>query len=128
VGTVHVSQMALGPVRKALTDAEIDGWTDPELAGLYVGTGVGGTATMNNCCAALYTGGRVPPLTMPAGKVIGRVKYAKSFGVSICQAAALAIARRGMDFRRSRAGPSGHFGWKGRPSRCRTAHEESFDA
>ena len=71
VGTERVSQMALGAVRKALADARIDGWPDPERVGLYLGTGMGGAATMDAGFAALYTGGRVPPLTVPAGMVNG---------------------------------------------------------
>jgi len=71
VGTERVSQMALGAVRKALVDAGIDGWADPERVGLYLGTGMGGAATMDAGFGALYTGGRVPPLTVPAGMVNG---------------------------------------------------------
>jgi 3-oxoacyl-[acyl-carrier-protein] synthase II len=71
VGTERVSQMALGAVRKALADARIEGWPDPERVGLYLGTGMGGAATMDAGFAALYTGGRVPPLTVPAGMVNG---------------------------------------------------------
>ena len=71
VGTERVSQMALGAVRKALADARIDGWPDPERVGLYLGTGMGGAATIDAGFAALYTGGRVPPLTVPAGMVNG---------------------------------------------------------
>src|SRR5471030_2912708 len=71
VGTERVSQMALGAVRKALADAAITGWADPERVGLYLGTGMGGAATMDAGFAALYTGSRVPPLTVPAGMVNG---------------------------------------------------------
>jgi 3-oxoacyl-[acyl-carrier-protein] synthase II len=71
VGTERVSQMALGAVRQALADARIDGWTDPERVGLYLGTGMGGAATMDAGFAALYGGGRIPPLTVPAGMVNG---------------------------------------------------------
>jgi 3-oxoacyl-[acyl-carrier-protein] synthase II len=71
VGTERVSQMALGAVRKALTDAHIDGWADPERVGLYLGTGMGGAATMDAGFAALHGGGRIPPLTVPAGMVNG---------------------------------------------------------
>ncbi len=69
VGTERVSQMALSTVRKALADAGIAGWTDPERVGLYLGTGMGGAATLDAGFAALYGGGRVPPLTVPAGMV-----------------------------------------------------------
>ena len=71
VGTERVSQMALGAVRKALADARIAAWDDPERVGLYLGTGMGGAATMDAGFAALYTGARVPPLTVPAGMVNG---------------------------------------------------------
>ena len=71
VGTERVSQMALGAVRKALADAGIEGWPDPERVGLYVGTGMGGAATLDAGFAALYGGGRIPPLTVPAGMVNG---------------------------------------------------------
>jgi 3-oxoacyl-[acyl-carrier-protein] synthase II len=71
VGTERVSQMALGAVRKALADARIDSWPDPNRVGLYLGTGMGGAATMDAGFAALYTGTRVPPLTVPAGMVNG---------------------------------------------------------
>ena len=71
VGTERVSQMALGAVRKALADAGIEGWPDPERVGLYLGTGMGGAATLDAGFAALYGGGRIPPLTVPAGMVNG---------------------------------------------------------
>ena len=71
VGTERVSQMALSAVRRALADATLAGWPDPERVGLYLGTGMGGAATMDAGFAALYTGGRVPPLTVPAGMVNG---------------------------------------------------------
>ena len=71
VGTERVSQMALGAVRKALADAGIEAWPDPERVGLYLGTGMGGAATLDAGFAALYGGGRIPPLTVPAGMVNG---------------------------------------------------------
>lgn len=71
VGTERVSQMALGAVRKALADAAIAAWPDPERVGLYLGTGMGGAATIDAGFAALYTGSRIPPLTVPAGMVNG---------------------------------------------------------
>jgi 3-oxoacyl-[acyl-carrier-protein] synthase II len=69
VGTERVSQMALGAVRQALADARIDVWPDPERVGLYLGTGMGGAATIDAGYSALHTGGRIPPLTVPAGMV-----------------------------------------------------------
>ena len=71
VGTERVSQMALGAVRKAVADAGIAAWADPERVGLYLGTGMGGAATMDAGFAALYGGARIPPLTVPAGMVNG---------------------------------------------------------
>jgi len=71
VGTERVSQMALGAVRQALADARIAGWADPERVGLYLGTGMGGAATMDAGFGALHGGGRIPPLTVPAGMVNG---------------------------------------------------------
>ena len=71
VGTERVSQMALGAVRQALHDARIAGWPDAERVGLYLGTGMGGAATIDAGYAALHTGGRIPPLTVPAGMVNG---------------------------------------------------------
>ncbi len=71
VGTERVSQMALGAARQALADAKISGWTDAERVGLYVGTGMGGAATVDSAYAALYAGHRIPPLTVPTGMVNG---------------------------------------------------------
>ena len=71
VGTERVSQMALAAVRGALADARIGAWADPERVGLYLGTGMGGAATMDAGFAALYSGARIPPLTVPAGMVNG---------------------------------------------------------
>ena len=71
VGTERVSQMALLAVRRALADAREAAWPDPERVGLYLGTGMGGAATMDAGFAALYAGGRIPPLTVPAGMVNG---------------------------------------------------------
>ena len=71
VGTERVSQMALVAVRQALADARIEAWSDPERVGLYLGPGMGGAATMDAGFAALHTGGRIPPLTVPAGMVNG---------------------------------------------------------
>ena len=71
VGTERVSQMALGAVRRALADAGQGPWADPERVGLYLGTGMGGAATIDAGYAAFYAGQRVPPLTVPAGMVNG---------------------------------------------------------
>jgi 3-oxoacyl-[acyl-carrier-protein] synthase II len=75
VGTERVSQMALGAVRRALRDAgvgvDVGGWPDPERVGLFLGTGMGGAATLDAGFAALNAGQRLPPLTVPAGMVNG---------------------------------------------------------
>jgi 3-oxoacyl-[acyl-carrier-protein] synthase II len=71
VGTDRVSQIALGAARHALTDAGLSGWPDAERVGLFVGTGMGGAATMDAGYKALYEGNRVPPLTVPSGMVNG---------------------------------------------------------
>jgi 3-oxoacyl-[acyl-carrier-protein] synthase II len=71
VGTERVSQMAIGAVRKALADAGVQAWPDAERVGLYLGTGMGGAATLDAGFAALHGGGRIPPLTVPAGMVNG---------------------------------------------------------
>lgn len=71
VGTERVSQMALAAARSALEDAGITGWADAERVGLYVGTGMGGAATMDQGYAALHAGSRIAPLTVPAGMVNG---------------------------------------------------------
>ena len=71
VGTERVSQMALGAAQRAMHDAGITAWEDAERVGLYLGTGMGGAATMDAGYAALYGNGRIPPLTVPAGMVNG---------------------------------------------------------
>lgn len=73
VGTERVSQMALLAARQALSDAGLDitSWDDAERVGLYVGTGMGGAATMDQGYAALQSGRKIPPLTVPAGMVNG---------------------------------------------------------
>jgi 3-oxoacyl-[acyl-carrier-protein] synthase II len=67
VGTERVSHMALLAALNALADADHGGWQDAERVGLYVGTGMGGASTIDNAYAALHAGGRIPPLTVPAG-------------------------------------------------------------
>lgn len=71
VGTERVSQMALGAARRAMSDAGIEAGRDPERIGLYVGTGMGGAATMDLGYGALHEGRRIHPLTVPAGMVNG---------------------------------------------------------
>jgi len=71
VGTERVSQMALLAARQALADAAGETWADPERVGLFVGTGMGGASTIDQGYAALHAGGRIPPLTVPAGMANG---------------------------------------------------------
>jgi 3-oxoacyl-[acyl-carrier-protein] synthase II len=71
VGTERVSQMALTAARSALSDAGVASWDDPERVGLYLGTGMGGAATVDAGYTALHEGRRIPPLTVPAGMVNG---------------------------------------------------------
>ncbi len=69
VGTERVSQMALGAARRAIDDAGCGAWADAERVGLYVGTGMGGAATLDAGYAALHGGKRMPPLMVPTGMV-----------------------------------------------------------
>ncbi|MBV8501915.1 MAG: beta-ketoacyl-[acyl-carrier-protein] synthase family protein [Paucibacter sp.] len=69
VGTERVSQMALGAARRAIDDAGCGSWPDAERVGLYLGTGIGGAATLDAGYAALYAGKRIPPLSVPTGMV-----------------------------------------------------------
>ena len=69
VGTERVSQMALGAARRAIDDAGSAAWPDAERVGLYLGTGMGGAATLDTAYAALHGGKRLPPLTVPTAMV-----------------------------------------------------------
>lgn len=69
VGTERVSQMALGAARRAIDDAGCSPWPDAERVGLYLGTGMGGAATLDASYAALHGGKRLSPLTVPTGMV-----------------------------------------------------------
>jgi 3-oxoacyl-[acyl-carrier-protein] synthase II len=71
VGSERVSHMALVAARGALADAGTGPWPDAERVGLFVGSGMGGAASIEQGYAALYSGGRIPPLTVPAGMVNG---------------------------------------------------------
>ena len=71
-GTERVSLMALSAARSALADAGMTTpFAEPTRVGLYVGTGMGGATTMDAGYSALYTGKRVPPMSVPAGMVNG---------------------------------------------------------
>jgi 3-oxoacyl-[acyl-carrier-protein] synthase II len=63
VGVDRVSQFAVAAASLALKDAGIGQFDDPFRVGLYVGCGMGGAAALE---AAYRSGGRVPPLTIPA--------------------------------------------------------------
>jgi 3-oxoacyl-[acyl-carrier-protein] synthase II len=71
VGTDRVSQIAYAAARSALNDAALPAWSDPVRAGIYVGTGMAGAATMESAYTAFHQGRRVPPSTVPAGMVNG---------------------------------------------------------
>ncbi|MFG6412885.1 beta-ketoacyl-[acyl-carrier-protein] synthase family protein [Roseateles sp. DC23W] len=62
-GVDRVSQMAVAAASLALDDAGGLGGTDPERVGVYVGCGMGGANALD---LAYRSGGRVPPLTIPA--------------------------------------------------------------
>ena len=110
VGTDRVSQIALGAARRALLDAKLSAsWPDAERVGLYVGTGMGGAATMDAGYAALHEGRRVPPLTVPSGMVNGPAAViAINTGIRgpvltyavACASSALAIAEAAHALRR----------------------------
>jgi 3-oxoacyl-[acyl-carrier-protein] synthase II len=109
VGADRASVMALGAARAAMADAGIAAWSDPERAGLYVGTGLGGAATMDAGYAALYQNRRVPPLTVPAGMVNGPAAIVALHTVTrgpvityavACASAAVAIIEAGHALRR----------------------------
>ena len=64
-GVDRVSQFAVAATDLAMRDAGLgdDHDLDPERIGVYVGCGMGGAAALD---AAYRSGGRVPPLTIPA--------------------------------------------------------------
>ena len=62
-GVDRVSQLAVAAADLALQDADGGDAADPERIGVYVGCGMGGAAALE---AAYRSGGRVPPLTIPA--------------------------------------------------------------
>jgi 3-oxoacyl-[acyl-carrier-protein] synthase II len=63
-GVDRVSQLAVAAADLAMKDAGALGDVDPERLGVYVGCGMGGAAAIE--AAYRSTGGRVPPLTIPA--------------------------------------------------------------
>ncbi len=62
-GVDRVSQLAVAAADLALRDAGVPGDVAPERLGVYAGCGMGGAAALE---AAYRSGGRVPPLTIPA--------------------------------------------------------------
>jgi 3-oxoacyl-[acyl-carrier-protein] synthase II len=67
VGVDRVSQMAVAAADLAVTDAGGHDGIEPSRLGVYVGCGLGGMGSLDAAYhAALQTGGRVPPLTIPA--------------------------------------------------------------
>jgi 3-oxoacyl-[acyl-carrier-protein] synthase II len=63
-GVDRVSQLAVAAVDRALQDAQLPiGELDTTRVGVYVGCGMGGAASLDH---AYRSGGRVPPLTIPA--------------------------------------------------------------
>jgi 3-oxoacyl-[acyl-carrier-protein] synthase II len=67
VGVDRVSQMAVAAADLAVKDARGHDGIDPSRLGVYVGCGMGGTASLDAAYhAALAGSGRVPPLTVPA--------------------------------------------------------------
>ncbi|MDM0041988.1 beta-ketoacyl-[acyl-carrier-protein] synthase family protein [Variovorax sp. J22G21] len=62
-GVDRVSQLAVAAADLAMRDAGAMGDVDPERIGIYAGCGMGGAAALE---AAYRSGGRVPPLTIPA--------------------------------------------------------------
>ena len=62
-GVDRVSQLAVAAADLAMRDAGAMGDVDPERIGVYAGCGMGGAAALE---AAYRSGGRVPPLTIPA--------------------------------------------------------------
>ena len=66
-GVDRVSQMAVAAADLALRDAGIGrGSFDPQRVGVYVGCGMGGATALEAAYRAGTSGGRVPPLTIPA--------------------------------------------------------------
>ena len=62
-GVDRVSQLAVAAADLAMRDASAAGEVNPECIGVYVGCGMGGAAALE---MAYRSGGRVPPLTIPA--------------------------------------------------------------
>jgi 3-oxoacyl-[acyl-carrier-protein] synthase II len=63
-GVDRVSQIAVAAAEMARLDAGLDALGED--AGVYVGTGMGGAAALEETFRRHYEGGRVPPLSVPA--------------------------------------------------------------
>jgi 3-oxoacyl-[acyl-carrier-protein] synthase II len=67
VGVDRVSQMAVAAADLAVKDAQGHDGLEPSRLGVYVGCGLGGMGSLDAAYhAAFQSGGRVPPLTIPA--------------------------------------------------------------
>lgn len=66
VGVDRVSQMAVAAAELARTDARWSDGMDPERIGVYIGSGMGGAAALEDGYEASRTGRRVSPLTVVA--------------------------------------------------------------
>jgi 3-oxoacyl-[acyl-carrier-protein] synthase II len=62
----RVSQLAVAAADLAMRDAGSCDGLDPERLGVYAGCGMGGGAAIEAAYVAGLSGGRVPPLTIPA--------------------------------------------------------------
>lgn len=65
-GVDRVSQLAVAAADLAMRDAGSCAGLDPERLGVYAGCGMGGGAAIEAAYLAGLSGGRVPPLTIPA--------------------------------------------------------------
>lgn len=65
-GVDRVSQLAVAAADRAMKDAGSPTGLDPERIGVYAGCGMGGGAAIEAAYLAGTSGGRVPPLTIPA--------------------------------------------------------------
>jgi 3-oxoacyl-[acyl-carrier-protein] synthase II len=65
-GVDRVSQLAVAAADLAMRDAGSCDGLDPERLGVYAGCGMGGGAAIEAAYVAGLSGGRVPPLTIPA--------------------------------------------------------------
>ncbi len=109
VSTERVSRLALSAARHAVADAGLGAWPDPERVGIFLGTGMGGAATVDAAYAAFHAGRRMAPLTIPVGMfnsaaaVLAMHLDARgpviTYGVA-CASSALAIAEAAHALRR----------------------------